>query len=238
MKNNKLDWNEEHTKSFHQIKNAIIQIIENKLFDTNRTTRVRCDASKEGLGARLEQKYDNGWHPIAYASRFLINNEQKYSINELELLSVVWSLKHLKYNLYGSRLTLQTDHQALLSALKDNRGKTYQSRLTRWVDRLLPFNFSAEHTAGKNMGITDYFSRHLTLPAIPVSKDEKIFVINLIDSFKFMLKRADKIHPIESQQIYQLKMTQYRQVNENKQSKPLLASFVAQNSRSLLIHFC
>ena len=42
-------------------------------------TRVRCDASKEGLGACLEQTYRNGWHPIAYASRFLNTNEQKYA---------------------------------------------------------------------------------------------------------------------------------------------------------------
>ena len=126
-------------------------------------TRVRCDASKEGLGACLEQTYHNAWHPIAYASRFLNTNEQKYSINELELLSVVWSLEHFKYYLYGSLFALQTDHQALLSALKDNRGnKIYQSRLTRWVDRLLRFNFSVERIAGKNMGFTDYFSRHPT----------------------------------------------------------------------------
>ena len=87
-----------------------------------------------------------------------------------------------------------TDHQALLSALKDNRGnKTYQSRLTRWVDRLLPFNFSVEHIAGKNMGFAHYFSRHPTSAAIPISKEDENFVINLINSFKFMLKKADGI---------------------------------------------
>ena len=90
-KNRKLDWNEAYTKSFNQIKNTIKQVIENKHFDTNRLTRLRCKASKEGLGACLEQKYDNGWHPITYASRFLNTNELKHSINELELLSVVWS---------------------------------------------------------------------------------------------------------------------------------------------------
>ena len=89
IKNNKLDWNEEHTKSFHQIKNTIRKIIENKHFDTNQTTGVHCDAIKERLGACLEQKYDNGGHPITYASRFLNTNEQKYSINELESLAVV-----------------------------------------------------------------------------------------------------------------------------------------------------
>ena len=93
------------------------------------------------------------------------------------------------------RVTLHTPNgsPSLLSALKDNRGnKTYQSRLTRLVDRLLPFNFSVEHIAGKNMGFADYFRRHPTSAAIPISKDDKNFVINLIDSFKFMLKRADK----------------------------------------------
>ena len=42
------------------------------------------------------------------------------------------------------------------------------------------------------MGFADYFSRHPTSAALPVSNDDKNFVINLIDSFKFMLKRADK----------------------------------------------
>ena len=146
----KLDWNEEHTKLFQQLKNAIKQIKENKHFDTNRPTGIRCDATKEGLGACLEQKYDNGWHPIAYASRFLNTNKQKYNKNELDLLSFVWSLEHFKYYLYGSRFPLQTDHQALLSALKDNRGnKTYQSRLTKWVDRQLSFYVSVEQIAAK-----------------------------------------------------------------------------------------
>ena len=118
-----------HSKN---IKNAIQKIVEQKHFNINNETRVKCDASKEGLGACLEQKENNIWQPIAYASRFLNKNEQRYSINELELLAVVWSLEHFKYYLFGSHFTLQTDHQALLSALKNNRGnKTYQSRLTR-----------------------------------------------------------------------------------------------------------
>ena len=43
------------------------------------------------------------------------------------------------------------------------------------------------------MGFADYFSRHPTSAAIPISKEDENFVINLIDSFKFMLKKADKI---------------------------------------------
>ena len=45
--------------------------------------------------------------------------------------------------------------------MKPNRGnKTFSSRLTRWVDRLLPFQFEVEHAAGRTLGMADYLSRH------------------------------------------------------------------------------
>ena len=176
----KLDWKEHHTKAFNQIKDKIKQIIENRHFDTTNQTRVRCDASKKGLGACLEQKYGSTWETIAFASRFLNNLELRYSTNELELLAVVWPMEHFKYYLYGSGFILQTDHQALLTALKENRGnKTYRSRLTRWVDRLLPFHFSVEHIPGKNMGFADYLSRNPSGDPKPPSEEDKNFVINV-----------------------------------------------------------
>ena len=64
------------------------------------------------------------------------------------------------------------DHQALLSALKNRENKTYQSRLTRWVDRLLPFLFEVEHIAGKNMGFAGYLSRHPNSPPIDENMSE------------------------------------------------------------------
>ena len=94
------------------------------------------------------------WKPVAYASRFLNRLEERYSTNELELLTIAWALEHFKYYLYGNKFTLHTDHQALLSALKNNRGnKKYQSRLSRWVDRLLTFNFTIEHIPGNKHGV-------------------------------------------------------------------------------------
>ena len=74
--------------------------------------------SEEEVGACLEQKKENVWQPIAYAGRYLNKNEQRYSTKELEQLAVVWSLERFKYYLRGSHFILQTDHQALLSALK------------------------------------------------------------------------------------------------------------------------
>ena len=159
--NNKIRWEDYHTTALNKIKAEISNITEKKHFDKQRNTRLKCDASHTGLGAVLEQQYPEGWFPIAYASRFLNEAEIKYSTNELELLSVVWATNHFKYYLLGSRFELITDHTALLSALKPNRAnKSRQSRLIRWVDKLLPYTFTIHHLPGKDMGFTDYLSRN------------------------------------------------------------------------------
>ena len=63
-------------------------------------------------------------------------------MNELEILGVVWAIEHFKYYLYGKHFRVITDHQALISALNaSERSKTSQSRLRRWIDRLIPFYF-------------------------------------------------------------------------------------------------
>ena len=69
--------------------------------------------------------------------------EQKYSINELELLALVWLIENFRNYVYGTDFEVVSDHKALMTVLKDNKAnktyKTYSSRLDRWVDRLLPF---------------------------------------------------------------------------------------------------
>ena len=172
----------------------IAEITNNYHYSTERETRLKCDASKSGLGACLEQKLKDGsWVPISFASRQLNAQEVKYSTSELELLAVVWSMYHFRYYLYGNRFELITDHKALLSALRNNRAnKTYQSRLVRWVDKLLPFDFTVTHLAGSEMGITDYLSRNASGPAEPESSYDEKFVVASISNF---FKACDNIRP-------------------------------------------
>ena len=110
---------------------------------------VKCDAGQSGLRAALEQEAEPVISvSIAFASRFL-NDQEKNSTNELELLAIVWSCEHFRNYLLGNQFEVLTDHKAIISALKTNRGnKTHQSHLTRWADRLLPFDFDVLHTSG------------------------------------------------------------------------------------------
>ena len=142
------------------------------------------------MGFALEQRTPNGWHTVAFASRFLNSNEDRYSINELELLGVVWSVEHFKYFLYGKPFTVITDHRALLSIMRGNRSnKSYNSRLTRWVDRLLPFDFSIDHLPGSKMGLVDYVSREPQQKAVNISAYDEQFIVAKLDVIKRSAKR-------------------------------------------------
>ena len=61
------------------------------------------------------------------------------------------------------------------------------SRLTRWVNRLLPFNFKISHLPGKDMGFTDLLSRLPSGEALPISHYDEEFVVASIDKIQNIL---------------------------------------------------
>ena len=149
-KNTKFVWNDEHETHFQSIKNKVTNATENTHYNPHLETWIKCDASRSGLGAALEQRTPTGWHTVAFASRFHYSIEERCSVYELELLGVVCSDEYFKYYLFGKSFTIITDHRALLSIMKEQRSnKSYNSSLTLWVDRRLPFDFNIEHIPGK-----------------------------------------------------------------------------------------
>ena len=143
---------------------------------------VTTDASKTGLGITLWQKQDDGEiKPIAFGSRYLNDTEKNYSIGELELLAVVWGLEKFRFYLYGKKVFLYTDHQALEPLIKRNRSNhQYSARLTRWLDRLAHFDIAVQHIAGKNLKFTDYLSRNPVAGAPTENKYDEEYVINIL----------------------------------------------------------
>ena len=122
-KENPLIWTKQHEAAFLKINQEIKKITELTQFERNNPVRIICDATKKGLGAVLQQQQNNqDWKPMSFASRFLTDFEAKYSINELELLAVVWAVEHFKNYVYGINFQVISDHKALSSVLRPNRG--------------------------------------------------------------------------------------------------------------------
>ena len=106
----------------------------------------------------------------------------------------MWAIEHFKSYLYGKPFTVITDHQALISALNaSERSKTSESRLTRWIDRLIPFHFDIKHLAGIKMGLIGYISRNQVGLAIPPSEYDEEFVVTSIRAFNNNLEMIDNV---------------------------------------------
>ena len=105
-------WDTNYFIAFEKLKAEIVIITENSHFDIKEKTRLKTDASHNGLGATLEQLQDDQLKTIAFASRFLKNHEMKYSTNKLELLGVVWASEAFRNYLYGTEFQIVTDHKA------------------------------------------------------------------------------------------------------------------------------
>ena len=48
-------WSSDHEKAFERVNNLVKKMVEVTLFEKNCTLRIICDASKQGLGAVLQQ---------------------------------------------------------------------------------------------------------------------------------------------------------------------------------------
>ena len=181
-KNTKWEWTDERNTDFNKIKKELTSQPCLAHYNGNKENIVTTDACGTGLGTALWQKQSNGdLNPIAFASRNLNDAEKKYSVEELELLAVVWGLERFRFHLYGKQIQLFSDHQALEPLLKKNKSnKQYSARLSRWLDSLNHFDITLKYTAGKEIKFTDFISRNPTERAEPEENYEKEFVINAI----------------------------------------------------------
>ena len=95
------------------------------------------------------------------------------------------AIEYFKYYSFGKIFTVLTDHRALLSGLKSHRSnKSYKSRLTRWIDRLLPFDFNIEHIPGTRMGLVDYVSRQPNKKAKSITHYDEEFMVATISRIR------------------------------------------------------
>ena len=201
-KNENWNWQEKHERAFKETQNSLKQIVELAHFDKRRKLRIICDASHEGVGALLmQQNNEKNWELLSCASRYLSEYEAKYSTNELELLAIVWAVEHFRNYIYGEKFEVVSDHKALETALKSNHGnKTYSSRLTRWIDRLLPFEMEVIHQPGRTMGLADYLSRH------PSEYNEKLWSKNARELWEswFTVNTIDILKPSANENVNKL----------------------------------
>ena len=107
-------WDVPQQKAYDDVKQSIAHATILAYFDVNKDVTLTCDASQHGLGAACLQ---NG-RPVAYASRALTEMETRYAQIEKELLAVVFACIKFKNYICAKQVTVETDHQPLISITK------------------------------------------------------------------------------------------------------------------------
>ena len=93
---------------------------------------------------------------IAYASRQLNVHEKNYPTHDLELVSVVFSLKILRHYFYGVHVNIFMDHKSLQYVFTQ---KELNLRQRRWLELLKNYYMSILNHLGNANVVADTLSR-------------------------------------------------------------------------------
>src|SRR3954465_5429650 len=93
---------------------------------------------------------------IAYGSRQLRTQEDKYPTHDLELAAVIYALKLWRHYLVGNRCEIYNDHQSLNYLFTQ---PDLNLRQQRWLETIGDFNMDIHYTPSKANVMADALSR-------------------------------------------------------------------------------
>ncbi|GJX28541.1 putative reverse transcriptase domain-containing protein [Tanacetum coccineum] len=138
----KIDWGDKQEAAFQLLKQKLCSAPILALPEGSGDFVVYCDASHNGLGVVLMQREK----VISYASRQLKIHEKNNTTHDLELGSVVFSLKLWRHYLYRTKYTVFTDHKSLQHILNQ---KELNIRQCRWLELLSDYDYEIHYHQGK-----------------------------------------------------------------------------------------
>jgi hypothetical protein len=168
-KNAHFVWTDECEQCFQELKRRLVTAPVLALPTESGNFVVYSDSSKKGLGCVLMQ---NG-NVIAYASRQLKPYEQNYHTHNLELATIVYTLKIWRHYLYGERCEIYTDHKSLKYLFTQ---KELNMRQRRRLELIKDYDCEINYHPGKANVVADVLSRKSTveLTALGISQPQLI----------------------------------------------------------------
>ena len=151
-------WGDAQNKAFQHVKTILTSDPVLVHPDFSKTFTIHTDASNTGLGAILSQVVDGRERVVQYISRVMQGFEMKWPIREKEALAIKWAIEVFRPYVYGSRFTVETDHQSLEWLMSAKQ----PARLVRWALVLAEYEFDIRYRQGKLNNNADALSRLCT----------------------------------------------------------------------------
>ena len=146
----KLEWvslSEEALETFWALKQACMNSPVLSFANYTKDFLLKMDASKEGFGAILSQKQEDGWfHLVAYGSWALTTHAKNFHSTKLEFLVLKWAImEHFKEYLLYQPFLVKTDNNPLMYIMTT---PNLDATGHQWVGALAKFNFWLEYQKG------------------------------------------------------------------------------------------
>ena len=156
----KLEWvslSEEALEAFQALKQACMNSPVLAFADYTKDFLLEMDASKEGLGAVLSQKQEDGqFHLVAYGSWALTTHDKNYHSTKLEFPALKWAVtEHFKEYLLYQPFLVKTDNNPLTYIMTT---PNLDATSHQWVGALAKFNFWLEYQKGQDNAVADALS--------------------------------------------------------------------------------
>lgn len=157
----KWGWTEEFQQTFEKVKEAIARYQLLTHYDPDKSMVLSVDASDKGMCGVLSHLEDDIEKPILFFSRVFTETEKRYPILHREALAIVWSLEKCYRYVFGTTITVVTDHKPLLGIFgKAGLPAVVATRLQRYQIRASIFNFVLRYRKGALNVLADFGSRH------------------------------------------------------------------------------
>ncbi|GJV84972.1 transposon ty3-G gag-pol polyprotein [Tanacetum coccineum] len=189
-------WDDITEAAFQSLKVALTTAPTLALPDWSHPFTVECDASGVGIGAVLTQK----GRTLAYYSSPLKGSMLSWSTYEKEMLAIVKAVRKWRHYLLGRKFIVKTDHMSLKYLLEQRISTPAQ---TRWLPKLLGYDYTIEYKKGVSNRGADALSRKAEVSYMAISRPcsklwddikqeviSDVFYHNLPMSFPFSSKEG------------------------------------------------
>ncbi len=93
---------------------------------------------------------------MAYFSKKLRPVERRYSDTDREAVAIVLACRQFNSYLWGTRFTIRTDHQPVVSVFKH---RTKSPRMNRWILEMRDYQYQIEYKEGRKNVVADHLNR-------------------------------------------------------------------------------
>ena len=163
--NRPLNWSEELKLAFSKAKAALSASTMLAYPDPSAATELITDASGTAVACVLQQVKNGVSRPLLFWSKSLNPAQRLWSAFDRELLAIYASLRHVRYLVAASEITIKTDHKPLIQKFYSNI-RFLTPRQERQFNFISQFTNKLEHISGKLNFVADALSRPATLAQV------------------------------------------------------------------------